>query len=141
MVGFIESEVEFLSVNFGDGFNSEGNEDGANTEAEAGDVLLEVEGRSSEDGPAEFNDSVLGQELKHNDAQEVEVVEELVEDVEVSPSEFSAAQLVEEIHQHECVEKHCVVLFFIYSCLIFFEERDVFINKIVSLSEPPGYTV
>lgn len=54
-------------------------------------------------------------EFNDNDEEELEVVEETTEDVEFFPSELSAVELIEEVHEDKGVEDHSVMFKFMDS--------------------------
>lgn len=100
----------------------------------------------SEDCTSIEDDQVLESEFSKENNEELEVVEESLEDVEVSPSEFSAVKLVEQVHKDECVEDHGVVFKFVLSgssnswVFKFFGSVEInlgVVNKVVALTEPP----
>ena len=56
-----------------------------------------------------FYDKPLSNKFTDNNNEEVNIIEEVVENVEVSPSEFSAVNLIEKIHQDHSIENNGVM--------------------------------
>lgn len=63
--------------------------DGAETEADASQVLFPSKGLSSEDVSSELHNTELNNELKNKHKEERKVVEELIKDINILPANLS----------------------------------------------------
>lgn len=94
---------------------------------------------SSEYGTTEFNNEPLTNEFSSNNNEEEDIVEEVINNVEFSPSELSWVELVEQVHQDKGVENDGVVLVHELTSFSLTVELGVYI--VVSNTEPVRNTV
>jgi hypothetical protein len=76
-------------------------------------MLLPCEWDSSDGLSSILDEHALHDNGEDHDHYEEKIVEETVENVIFEFTELSAVDLIEYLHEHECVEYQCVVEYFI----------------------------
>ena len=109
-ISFLAGLGEGFEDGGGDGqFEDGSQDDGQGSQTQAEEVLVLGEGHCSEGLSSELNAGELDRDGDDEDDKEERIVEEILENVQLSFLEFPGVDFIEDLHQDEGVEEYAVM--------------------------------